>query len=522
MIYNFSKFDKVRSTVGFILVPIIFITFLLIPTPQTFLEYISKNFPDLEFSYIQQLAYGMKIVTALLFTMVILWLTEAIPIPVTALLPAIILPLFNVKGFSNNSIFEFNGKNVLANYANPIIYLFLSGFLIARSMQKWSLDKRLTFTILNFGNLANNPSLIILSLLLISSFLSMWISNTATTAMLLPLVLGIVRISSSSNSKNFEKSLSFSIAYGASIGGIATLIGTPPNGICVSILRTSGINNINFFEWLKIGLPISFILIPITWFVLLKLFPPEIKNITGGKEYIKSLKNELGPISKGEKFTLGGFIFLLILWISNPFWEFLLPNNIYNQLKNFDENLIALSVAVLLFIVPVDWKTRTFVLDWKDSKAIDWGTLFLFGGGIALSDAMFKTGFAGWIATVVLDTIGKPHPIIIVLIIIIFMEMLTEVTSNTAVTSMMIPILLSISYGLGMDGKLLAIAATLAASMAFMLPVATPPNAIVYGSGLVKIVDMLKAGIILDLIAWIIITVNLYIFGYLIFGIVTF
>lgn len=522
MEYNFSKFDRIRSAVGIILAPTIFFILIITPTPKTFIEFVSQKHTNLNSEQVLQIAFGMKVVASLLLTMIVLWISEAIPIPVTALLPAVILPVFNVKGINNNEIFEFTGKNVLANYANPIIYLFLSGFLIARSMQKWNLDRRLTYSILSFRNLSNNPSLIILALLLISSILSMWISNTATTAMLLPLVLGIVSITSESNTKNFSKALSFSSAYGASIGGVATLIGTPPNGICVSILRTSGFNNINFFEWLKIGLPITILLIPIAWFVLLKVFPPEIKNIPGGKKYIIELKEKLGPISKGEKLTLIGFGLLLLLWMSNPFWDYLLPERIYSHLKNYDENLIALSIAILLFILPVDWKQRKFVLDWKDSKAIDWGTLLLFGGGIALSDAMFKTNFAGWIATTVVKVIGKPHPIIIVLIIIIFIEFFTEVTSNTAVTSMMVPILLSISFGLGLDGKLLAISATLAASMAFMLPVATPPNAIVYGSGFIRITDMLKVGIILDIFAWFIITISLYLISYLMFGIVTF
>lgn len=522
MDYNFTKFDRIRNAIGYILAPTIFFVLILSPTPQTFLDYVIHHNQNLDYNQSFQIAFGMKVVFTLLVTMIILWITEAIPIPVTALLPAVILPVFNVKGINNSELFDFTGKNVLANYANPIIYLFLSGFLIARAMQKWNLDKRLTYTILGFRNLSNNPSLIVLALLLISSSLSMWISNTATTAMLLPLVLGIVSITSETNTKNFSKALAFSIAYGASIGGIATLIGTPPNGICVSILRTSGISDINFFEWLKIGLPISIILIPIAWIILLKVFPIEIKSITKGTEYIHSLKRELGPISKGEKLTLMGFLILLILWMSNPFWNLILTDEIYTQLKNYDENLIALSVAILLFFIPVDWKSRKFVLDWDDSKAIDWGTLLLFGGGIALSDAMFKTELAGWIASTVIDFIGKPHPIIIVLIIILFMELLTEVTSNTAVTSMMVPILLSISNGMGIDGRLLAVAATLAASMAFMLPVATPPNAIVYGSGFIKITDMIKVGIILDLIAWFTITISLYVFSYLLFGLVTF
>lgn len=519
---SFSNFDKVRGTIGFITAPIVFILIISLPTPQNFIEYLYQNYPSLESEQLYQVAYGMKVVTALLLTMIIFWITEAIPIPVTALLPAIILPLFNVKGLSENELFQFTGKNVLSNYANPIIYLFLSGFLIARAMQKWNLDRRLTYSILSIKNFANNTSLVVLALLIISAFLSMWISNTATTAMLLPLVLGIVRITSDVSTKNFSKALAFAIAYGASIGGIATIIGSPPNGICVSILRNSGIDDINFVNWLKIGLPITIIFIPIIWFLLMKLFPPEIKTIKGGKDYINDLKKELGSFSKGELITLLCFGLLLILWLSHPFWNYLFPEKIFTQLKNFDENLIALSVAILLFIVPVNWKQRVFVLDWKDSKAIDWGTLLLFGGGIALSDAMFKTGLAGWIASSSIHIIGNANPFIVVLVIVILIDFLTEVTSNTAVTSMMVPILLSMSLAMNIDGKLLTISATLASSMAFMLPVATPPNAIIYGSGLIKITDMIKIGFLMDIIAWFVITFSLYFFSYLLFGVISF
>lgn len=519
---NLSSFDKIRGTIGFIIAPLSFLLIITLPTPQNFVEYLQHNYPNLENGHIYHLAYGMKVVTALLFTMIILWITEAIPIPITALLPAIILPLFNVKGISENELYLFTGKNVLSNYANPIIYLFLSGFLIARAMQKWNLDRRLTYTILGIKNFANNTSLIVLALIIISAFLSMWISNTATTAMLLPLVLGIVKINSETSTKNFSKALAFAIAYGSSLGGIATIIGTPPNGICISILRNSGINDINFINWLKIGLPITIIFIPLTWLLLLKLFPPEIKKIKGGKNYINELKKELGPFSKAEFITLLCFVLLLLLWLSHPFWNYILPEKIFSQLKNFDENLIALSIAILLFIVPVNWEKRIFVLEWKDSKAIDWGTLLLFGGGIALSDAMFKTGLAGWIASSSVEIIGNASPFILVVVIVILIDFLTEVTSNTAVTSMMVPILLSMAIGMNIDGKLLTISATLASSMAFMLPVATPPNAIIYGSGLIKITDMIKIGLLMDIIAWFVIPFSLYFFSHLLFQIISF
>lgn len=518
---TFTKFDRIRSSTGFILAPILFLAILLFPTPQSFIDYIKSNFTHLSSAEVVEISYSMKVVLALLVLMVTLWITEAIPIPATAILPAVILPIFKVTGITGNEIYHFNGKNVLANYANPIIYLFLSGFLIARAMQKWNLDKRLTYSILSFKNLSERPKLIVLALIFISAFLSMWISNTATTAMLLPLVIGIVSLTKSMD-KNFAKALALSIAYGASIGGVATLIGTPPNGICVSILRTSGISDINFVEWMKLGLPITLFSIPVVWLLLIKIFSIDNVVIQNGKSFIINLKENLGPVSKGEALTLMCFFILLILWISNPFWRDILPDNIVNQLTYFDENIIALTVALLMFFIPVDWKNKKFLLDWNDSKFIDWGTLLLFGGGIALSDAMFKTGLAGWIAKTTISLTGNLNTILLILIIVLFIDLLTEVTSNTAVTSMMVPILISISVGLNVDGKLLALAATFASSMAFMLPVATPPNAVVYGSGYLKIIDMIKAGVVLDILAWFIITFVLFVFGDLIFQTVNF
>lgn len=519
---SFSKFDKIRSATGFVVGPTLFILILLLPAPKSFTDFIQSSHSNLSIIQINEIAYSMKIVLALLLLMITLWITEAIPIPATAILPAVILPIFKIRGISGNEIFYFNSKDVLANYANPIIYLFLSGFLIARAMQKWNLDKRLTYSILSINNLSNKPKLIILALISISAFLSMWISNTATTAMLLPLVIGIVNITKTKNNNNFAKALALSIAYGASVGGVATLIGTPPNGICVSILRTSGIGDINFIDWMKLGLPITFISIPVIWLLLTSIFSIKQIEINDGTEFIMNLKNELGSFSKGEKLTLFSFFTLLFLWISNPFWNKILPEEITDQLVYFDENIIALTVALIMFFIPVDWKNRKFVLDWNDSKFIDWGTLLLFGGGIALSDAMFKTGLAGWIAKSSINLIGNAHVLLLLIVVIILIELLTEVTSNTAVTSMMIPILLSISTGLNVDGKLLALAATFAASMAFMLPVATPPNAIVYGSGYIKIIDMLKAGVILDICTWLIVLFVLYFLGNLVFGIVNF
>jgi len=517
-------FDKYRKTAGFLLGPVIFLTILLISTPGSFIQNAKAMLPSgASGQQVLQLAYGTKVTLALLLLMVIWWITEAVPIPVTAILPGIVLPLFHVTGFFNDKVFMFTGKNILVNYANPIIFLFLSGFLLAAAMQKWNLDRRLTLYILTRGNIANNSKLVLLGMMSISAFLSMWISNTATTAMLLPLGAGIIiQGGGKVGESNFGKSLMLGIAWGASIGGVGTIIGTPPNGICVSILKSSGIADINFVDWMKIGIPFVILFIPISWFVLLKVFPPEVKNIKGGKQLVVKERKKLGLWTKAEKLTVVAFITVVILWVSHPFWNYIFSKSFFENLSWFDENIIALLGAFLLFLLPVNWKEQKFVLDWSDAKFVDWGTLLLFGGGIALSDGMFKTGLANLIATSVVAFLGSPSTIVLMFTLILMLDLLTEVTSNTAVISMMIPIIITIAATTGDDPVTLCVAATIAASMAFMLPVATPPNALVYGTGYIKIKDMIKAGFILDMLGWFFITAVIYFIAHKLLGVLNF
>ncbi len=496
-----------------------------------FLFFLIISLPTFEqFSHTAQHhdARSMQLVLAVLTLMAIWWITEAIPLPATALLPAILFPLLKITGTQGGVLYEFDFKNTLLSYANPVIYLFLGGFLIAGAMQKWKLDRRLTLWILTRGNLASNSHAILLGIMAITAFLSMWISNTATVAMMLPLGIGIISLTGAEPGKSrFGTAMMLGIAWAASIGGVGTTIGSPPNGIALGILNSTFSSDpsyvrITFLDWMKFGVPYVCLFVPIAWYILKKTFPPEIKSIPGGKEQLINEKNKLGSPSSGEKRTIIVASLAVVLWITNPFWDSLLPLIVAEQLRWIDEYTIGLFCGVLLFIIPVNFKENIFILHWRDTKIIDWGTLILFGGGIALSDGMFKTGLASWIATSFVGLFGIPSTFLFVVIIILFVDFLTEVTSNTAVTSMMVPIVISIAISTGGNPITPAIVVAVAASMAFMLPVATPPNALVYGTGYVKLKDMIRAGFILDILGWILTTFVLVVIGSWIFGIISF
>ncbi|MGE5681232.1 MAG: SLC13 family permease [Bacillota bacterium] len=507
---------------GFILGAVLFFLILLIPTPGTFYEFAKSALrSEAPAAEIAEAAFGTKVVLATLLLMVLWWATEAVPIPVTALMPGIIFPLFHVSGVSGGKLYSFEAKNIFLNYANPVIFLFLGGFLIAAALHKWKLDRRLTLYLLTRGSLAESSKLIILGIMSASAFLSMWISNTATAAMLLPLGLGILGLLGVEHgNSNMGKALMLGIAWSASIGGMGTIIGTPPNGICVSLLSAAGIAKIDFIDWMKFGVPCVLIFTPAAWLLLITIFPPEIRKVEGGKKLLLKYKDELGPVTREEKIISAVFILAVILWVSNPFWQYILPANIASRLGWFDEYIIALFAALLLFIIPSDWKDFRFILEWKDSKEVDWGVLLLFGGGIALSDAMLRTGLANFIATTFMGLAGQPSTLILLLFVVFMMDFLTEVTSNTAVVSMMVPIVISIAKTTGNDVMALSIGATLAASLGFMLPVATPPNALVYGTGYIKVRDMIKSGFFLDVLGWGVVVVTLYVFAYHIFGVI--
>ncbi len=525
--------------IGFILGLAFFGTVLLLPPFSAFSEAATdacqsfKLDPGLEPGSDPGLDPGsltssMQSVFALLGLMVIWWITEAIPLPATALLPAVVLPFLHVVGVSGTRFHEFTIKNTLVNYANPVIYLFLGGFLLAAGMQKWGLDRRLTLWILTRGSLAEDSRRILFGMMTVTAFLSMWISNTACTAMMLPLGLGILSLMKlEPGSSRFGTALMLGIAWAASIGGVGTIIGTPPNGIALGILNATfaddpSVTRLSFLDWMAFGIPFVVIMIPLAWGVLVLRNPPEVRSLPGGKEQLLQEQRRLGPMQVGEKLAVFVFLFAVVLWVSNPFWELFLPEAVAATLSWVDEYTIGLLVGLLGFIIPVNIREGRFLLDWRDTKFVDWGTLVLFGGGIALSDAIFRTGLASWIATSAVGAMGTPSTLMLMIVIVLLVDFLTEITSNTAVTGMFVPIVISIALRVGDNPTTLTVVTAVAASMAFMLPVATPPNALVFGTGYVRIKDMVRNGFILDILGWIATVGILYLVGGLLFGVLQF
>ena len=433
------------------------------------------------------------------------WGTEAVSIYATSLVPAVLLPLLGILPL----------QETLSQYANRLVFLFLGGFIIARSMMKWGIDRRLALAIL--GRVGGDSKMLVLYFMGLTAFLSAFLSNTATTAMMLPIALAILTNSQLKAESRYGTVLLLGIAYAATIGGVATLVGTPPNVLLAGFSQSLLGREITFFEWLKVGLPFAVVMLPLTWWFLWWSHKPKVKTITGG-EALEEERKALGPISQGGKYTIVAFVMVAVLWLTRPFWDVIPLQFMATLQERFDDSLIAISCALLLFIVPTNIRKWEFPLVWADTRSISFGTLYLFGGGLALGKGLFESGTAQWIAGS-LSLSGTIHPLLLILIIAVIASFLSEIASNTAVANMMIPILIAVSAAIGVPPYLLAIPATVACSNVFMLPVSTPPNAIVYGSGKIDISDMFRTGFKLHLIGIVVMTLLVYFITSKVFGV---
>jgi len=427
------------------------------------------------------------------------WMTEAIPIPATAMIPLALFPLLGVL----------SGPEAAAPYANELIFLFMGGFLLAVTMERWALHKRIALRILSA--VGTSPNRLVLGFMIATAFLSMWISNTAATAMMLPIGIAVGEIFRPQDQEGryeFGLALMLGMAYGASIGGLSTLIGTPPNAVLAGAASEMLDVEIGFVQWMAVGVPVSAVMLPLTWLLLTRVLHRPGALSGDAAAVIDGERGALGPPSRGERITATVFALTGLAWVlrsEKAMGEVTIPG-LETWVPSITDSTIAMTAAVLLFVIPVDWRKGEFALDWTTARRIPWGVLVLFGGGLSLARAMDQSGLAAWIGGAVAALAAVPAWVII-LIVVAMIVFLTEMTSNTATTTMAMPIMAGAAVGLGMDPLLLMASAALAASMAFMLPVATPPNAIVFGSGYVTIPQMVRAGFLLNLIAIAIITV---------------
>lgn len=438
------------------------------------------------------------------------WITEAIPIPATSLLP---LVLFPVTGGLESGM-------TASSYGDDTIFLFMGGFLIALTMQKWNLHKRMALFII--ASVGTSTEQIVLGFMVATGVLSMWISNTATAMMMVPIGMAVIYQAAEQLKKKgetvdhdsfpFGKAVMLGIAYSASIGGLATLIGTPPNTIFKAVVEQTYAIEISFAGWMTFGVPLSLLLLAIAWVYLVKVaYPMKMKELPGGRKVIREERRSLGVMSFEEKTVLLVFTVTAAAWISRSF--LLVRIN-----ENINDTMIAMIAAVILFILPSKNRKGEHLLDWDTAKGLPWGILLLFGAGLAIASGFQETGLAEWIGNQ-LTVLQGVHLLLIIVIVTGMVIFLTEITSNTATATMMFPIMASLASALSVHPYSLMIAAGIAASCAFMLPVATPPNAVVFGSGYLRIPDMAKAGLWLNILAVILVTLAIYFYLPFVWGI---
>jgi sodium-dependent dicarboxylate transporter 2/3/5 len=417
------------------------------------------------------------------------WLTAVVPLEATALLPIVILPLVGVRPVGE----------VTRSYADPIIFLFLGGFFLAATTERWDLHKR--FALATVRMVGTDAPRVVAAFMLASAVASMWVSNTATTIMMLPIAMAVVGHPANSGGRGFQVALFLGIAYAASIGGVATLIGTPPNAIFAGAARELLGEEVSFAGWMAIGLPISVAMLVGCWLLLVTMF--RVRGAVPG--LARSLAQEeqsLGRLSGGERFVLGVLALTAVAWVMRKpktIGSVRIPG-LTDVLPGISDAAIAIAAALVLFVVPLRNSRHRVALDWESASKVPWGILLLFGGGLALAGAFGSSGLTEWIGSRLIALRGVPMPVVVLVTATIFV-FLTELTSNTATSALGMPLMAGVADGLGLPALPLMATAAIASSMAFMLPVATPPNAIVYGSGWIRPAEMARAGIGLNFLS---------------------
>ena len=542
------KSDPLRSRIGLWLGPIVFLFILVFVDLQPGNPLVTRMF-------------------AVIALMAIWWITEAIPLAVTALLPIVLFPLLGimrggeaaVRGLDMAAATEGTGilpgaidvifPNVASQYMDWIILLFMGGFIIALAVEKWNLHKRIALNILRL--IGGQPHRLVLGFMVATGFLSMWLSNTATALMMMPMGMSLILLYEDLNGKileqggtvdaraeNFSLTLMLGIAYSSSIGGFATLIGTPPNGVLITQLGQlfPDAPDITFSSWLIFALPMSATYMILAWLLLTRMvFPLPPTTPFSGRDFINNEIRKLGSMSVEEKRVAWVFASAAFLWMTRK--ERLLSPDVdvfgwshyLDRMLEWagtapvgymiDDATVSIAMALTLFIIPAGKAVGGRLLDWDDARRLPWGILLIFGGGLAIAKGFGTSGLSDYVASLLGSLLGDAEPLVIVMSTVAFITGLTEVTSNTATISLAVPIMSSLAQAIEVHPLLLLIPTTLAASCAFMLPVSTPPNAIVYGSGRVPIMKMVIAGLWLDVLSVLLLTFFVYTMGHLVFGV---
>ena len=477
-----------RQAIGWIAGPALLLMTLLLPAPEG----------------LSELGWRTAGVAAL---MAVWWITEPIPIPATSLLPMVLFPLLGIADI----------RAAAAPYAHPIIYLFFGGFLIALAMERWGLHRRIALGLI--GRMGTEPSRIVGGFMIASAFLSMWVSNTATALMMLPIALSVVALLEAQANGEEEKRhagtfalvLLLAVAYSSTIGGLGTLIGTPPNALLAAFLNQTYGFRIGFAEWMLVGVPVVLVGVPLAWFLMTRvIFRLRDMEVHGVDEVIAVERGKLGALTRPEKYVAVIFALTALGWVTQPLLVRVFPL--------ISDTGIALAGGLLLFLTPVDLRKGEFLMNWETAKRAPWDVFLLFGGGLSLAAAIDGQGVAQWLGTM-FDGADAIPLLLLVAFVCAFILLLTELTSNTATAATFLPVIAAVAISIGENPLLLLIPAAMAANCAFMLPVGTPPNAIVFGSGRIALPDMAKVGLWLNLTFVVLIVLAAYALGSLVFGI---